>query len=89
MEEQLVARAKALRGLTWLYLSMGDNANARSRGEESVALYRQTLDQHGLALALLGLAYPLEFQGERERAETLLLESIEIARAERNIYILS
>jgi predicted ATPase/class 3 adenylate cyclase/tetratricopeptide (TPR) repeat protein len=88
-EAQLAARAKALRGLAWLYLSLGDNANAIRQAEESVALYRQSLDRHGLSLALLGLAYPLEFQGERERAETLLLESIEIARAERNVYGLS
>jgi tetratricopeptide (TPR) repeat protein len=89
LERQLAARAKALRCLAWLYLSLGDNTNARSRAEESVALYRQSLDRGGLSLALLGLAYPLEFQGERERALTLLLEGIEIARADRNIYVLS
>ncbi|HUF00058.1 MAG TPA: adenylate/guanylate cyclase domain-containing protein [Anaerolineales bacterium] len=88
-EQQLSALAKALRGLAWLYLSLGDNANAIHRGEESVALYRQSLDRRGLSLALLVLAYPLEFQGEREQAETLLLESIEIARAEGYIYGLS
>lgn len=89
MEQQSAARAKALRGLAWLYLSLGDNANAMRQAEESIALYRQSLDRRGLSLALLGLAYPLEFQGERERAETLLLESIEIARPERNVYGLS
>jgi len=88
-EQQLSAFAKALRGLAWLYLSLGDNANAVRTAEESVNLYRQSLERRGLDMALLALAYPLEFQGERERAETLLLESIEIARAEGDVYALS
>ena len=85
-EQRRVARAKALRGLTRLYLSLGDNANARRVAEESVALYRQSQDHRGLAFALVVLAYPLEFLGEREQAEAALHESYAIARAEGDTY---
>jgi len=87
-EAKLVARAKALTGLTRLYLSLGDNANAKRASEESVALYRQSTDLHGLAFSLAILAYPLEFLGDREQAEAVLEESILIARAEQDIYVL-
>jgi len=88
MEQQTVARAKALRGLTRLYLSLGDNANAKRVAEESVSLYRQTADKRGLAFALAILAYPLEFLGERAQAEAVLRESISIARAEGDTYVI-
>jgi tetratricopeptide (TPR) repeat protein len=88
MERRLVARARALRGLTRLYLSLGDNANARRAAEESVALYRQSQDRRGLAFALVVLAYPLEFLGEHVRAEAVLQESYSIARAEGDVYVI-
>ena len=87
IEQRLVARARALRGFTRLYLSLGDNANAKRVAEESVDLYRQSQDRRGLAFALVVLAYPLEFLGERERAEAILQESYAIARAEADIYV--
>ena len=87
-EQKLVARAKALRGFTRLYLSLGDNANAKRAAEESVALYRQSDDRRGLAFALAILAYPLEFLGERIQAEAVLQESGSIARTEGDIYVL-
>ena len=87
-EQRLVARAKALRGLTRLYLSLGDNANAKRAAEEGVALYRQSRDRRGLAFALVVLAYPLEFLGDRDRAEASLQESYSIARAEGDIYVI-
>jgi predicted ATPase/class 3 adenylate cyclase len=87
-EHRLVARARALRGLTRLYLSLGDNANAKRVAEESVALYRQSQDRRGLAFALVILAYPLEFLGERLQAEAALHESYSIARAEGDVYVI-
>jgi len=87
-QQRLVARARALRGLTRLYLSLGDNANAKRVAEESVTLYRQSTDRRGLSFALVILAYPLEFLGERERAEAVLQESYSIARAEGDVYII-
>ena len=88
VEQRLVARAKALCGLTRLYLSLGDNRNAKRVAEESIALYRQSKDQRGLAFALVVLAYPLEFLGERMQAEAALQESYSIARAAGDTYIL-
>jgi predicted ATPase len=88
IEQRLAARARALRGLTRLYLALGDNANAKRVAEESVALYRQGQDRRGLAFALVVLAYPLEFLGERDRAETFLQESYSIARAEGDVYVI-
>ncbi|HJS17745.1 MAG TPA: adenylate/guanylate cyclase domain-containing protein [Anaerolineales bacterium] len=86
-EQRRTARAKALCGLTRLYLSLGDNANAKRAAEESVTLYRQSQDPRGLSFALVVLAYPLDFLGERERAEKILQESYSIARAEGDVYI--
>jgi len=87
-ERWIIARAKALCGQTRLYLSLGDNANARRVAEESVSLYRQTQDRRGLAFALVILAYPLEFLGERVQAENALQESYSIGRAEGDVYII-
>ncbi|MEP6896561.1 MAG: tetratricopeptide repeat protein, partial [Chloroflexota bacterium] len=87
-EQRKVARAKALRGLTRLYLSLGANTNAKRVAEESVALYRESHDQRGLAFALVILAYPLDFLGERVQAEAALQESYSIARAAGDIYVI-
>jgi tetratricopeptide (TPR) repeat protein len=83
-----VARAKALCGLTRLYLSLGDNARAKRTAEESVAIYRRSQDRCGLSFALVILAYPLEFLGERKSAEAILKESYLIARDEKDIYVM-
>ncbi len=87
-EQRSLARARALRGLTRLYLSLGDNARARRAAEEAVALYRQAGDRRGLAFALVILAYPLEFLGERVQAEAALQEAYGIARAEDDVYVM-
>ncbi len=87
-EQRSLARAGALRGLTRLYLSLGDNANARRVAEEAVSLYRQAGDRRGLAFALVILAYPLEFLGERAQAEAGLHEAYGIARAEGDVYVM-
>lgn len=87
-EQRQVARARALRGLTRLYLSLGDNAKAKRTAEESVAIYRRTKDRRGLSFALVILAYPLEFLGERDKAEAILKESYMMARAVKDIYVM-
>jgi predicted ATPase len=87
-DQRLLMRARALRGLTRLYLSLGDNASARRAAEESVALYRQSSDPRGLAFALVVLAYPLEFLGELDLAESTLHESNLIAHAEEDVYVI-
>ncbi|MGE5377369.1 MAG: adenylate/guanylate cyclase domain-containing protein [Bacteroidota bacterium] len=85
-EQRLISRARALRGLTRLYLSLGDNVNAKQAAEESVALYRQSQDRRGLAFALVVLAYPLEFLGLRQEAEAALHESYSLAQNEGDVY---
>jgi tetratricopeptide (TPR) repeat protein len=87
--EQLSLRAKGLGGLSYLYMSLGDNTTARRVAEESVALLRQNQDKNELANSLVTLAFPLEFLGERLQAEAALKESITIARSEKDAYLLA
>jgi predicted ATPase/class 3 adenylate cyclase len=87
--EQPSLRAKGLGGLAFLYMSLGDNINGKRVAEESVALFRQSQDKSGLAYSLVILAFPLEFLGERLQAEAALMESIAIARSERNAFVLA
>jgi len=87
--EQPALRAKGLGGLSYLYMSLGDNTSARRIAEESVALLRQNEDKKELANSLLTLAFALEFLGERLQAEATLKESIAIARSEKNAYALT
>jgi len=86
--KQPLLRAKGLGGVSFLYMSLGDNLNGRRAAEESVALYRQSQDKNGLAYALAILAFPLEFLGELLQAEAALMESIAIARSENNAFVL-
>jgi len=86
---QPTLRAKALIGLAFLYISFGDNLNGKRAAEESIAIYRQSQDQSGLAYALVILANPLEFLGERVQAEAALMESIAIARSKENTFVLA
>jgi len=69
-------------------MSLGDNINGKRVAEQSVALFRQSPDQSGLAYSLVSLAFPLEFLGERLQAEAALKEGIAIARAEKNAFVL-
>jgi predicted ATPase/class 3 adenylate cyclase len=87
--EQLSLRAKGLGGLSFLYMSLGDNTNGKRVAEESVALFRQSQDKSGLAYSLFILAFPLEFLGERLQAEAALMEGITIARSEKNAFVLA
>jgi tetratricopeptide (TPR) repeat protein len=70
-------------------MSLGDNMNGKRAAEESVALFRQNQAQGGLAYALFILAFPLEFLGELLQAEAALLESVAIARSEKNAFVLA
>jgi tetratricopeptide (TPR) repeat protein len=87
--EQPSLRAKGLSGLAFLYMSLGDNLNGKRVAEESVALFRQSQDKSGLAYALVILAFPVEFLGELQQAEAALLESVAIARSEKDAFVLA
>jgi predicted ATPase/class 3 adenylate cyclase len=80
-------RAKALSGLAYVYLSLGDNLNAKGSAENSIALYRQIGDKNGLAFGLVVLSLPLEFLGELVQAEAALQEALALARAGKNAFI--
>jgi non-specific serine/threonine protein kinase len=75
-----VARAKALSGRGFLAWMQGDQTTARSRLEESVALYRELGDKQGLAQALRFLSGGFESQGDYALARPLAEESVELFR---------
>ena len=85
--QRMAAQARARSGVAILIISQGDNQSGASSAEESVALYRQLEDRRGLAFALLLLAMAREFLGEGVRAETLLHESIALARSENDAVV--
>ncbi len=86
---RLRAKAKALCGLAFAYLSQGDNERGQLVAEQSIALYRQgaNVDQHGLGYALIVLAQAHYFLGRRAEAEVLLKESITLAHATGDVFI--
>ncbi len=79
-------RAKALSGLAYMYLSLGDNLNAAQLAQESIALYRTLDDRLGLGHALLMASLPTEFLGDLAEAEALLHEALALERAEGNVF---
>ncbi len=80
-------RAKALSGLAFFYLSLGDNLNAKRFAQESIDIYRQIGDRSGLASALLVYSQPLEFLGELVQAEAALQEALALARSDKLAFI--
>ena len=86
--ERRSAKAKALRGLAWLYVAQADNENARRWAEQSVALYRQGVswDTRGLAHALTILAQAQFFLGERADADANLKEAVALAHAANDVF---
>ncbi|HEY6042303.1 MAG TPA: adenylate/guanylate cyclase domain-containing protein, partial [Anaerolineae bacterium] len=75
-------KAKALRALAWLYVSLGDPESAQLPAEQSLAMYRQDekADRRGLIMALQTRASTLGVLGEHDAAEKLLKESLVLAR---------
>lgn len=82
-------RAKGLRGLAYLYMSLGNNQDSKHAAQEAVTLYRQSGDRSGLAFSLYTFAFPLEFLGEHVEAEAAVKEAIAIARAEKDIFVVA
>lgn len=82
IERQMV-KAKALASLAWLYVSQGDNEQARITAEKSAALYRTRADEgkRGLAFTLIVLAQANYFLGHLAETEAQLRESIALSRA--------
>jgi non-specific serine/threonine protein kinase len=75
------ARAKTLLAKRLFDQRLGDQVAARRVVEESLALYRQLGDRHGIPLALRELAHQAMVEGEPARAEPLLAEALTLANA--------
>ena len=74
------ARAKALSGAGFLAWMQGDQGQARSQLEESVALWRAVGDKQGLAQALRFLSGSFESRGDYVAARPLAEESVKLFR---------
>jgi predicted ATPase/DNA-binding CsgD family transcriptional regulator len=74
------ARAKALSGRGFLAWMQGDQDTARSKLEESVALWREVGDKQGLAQALRFLSGSFESRGDYAAARPLAEESVRLFR---------
>jgi predicted ATPase/DNA-binding XRE family transcriptional regulator len=73
-------RANAAMGAGRLAYFQDDNQQAQTLFEESLSLYRQIEDKHGLAEVLSGLAYLAARQGKHSVATDLLEESLSASR---------
>lgn len=85
--EQQPLRARALTGLAWMTLGVGDNQRAKRMAEEAIAILRANGDQNGLAYALLIHCLPLFLLGEYPQALAAVQESLELARLVKNAYV--
>jgi predicted ATPase/DNA-binding response OmpR family regulator len=74
--DQLSLRARALYGLGWLARDQGDYAQAMSYHRESLTLFRELDDKHGIAEALRGVGELALSQGDLPRAKALFEESL-------------
>lgn len=77
---QAKTRAKALCAAGELAWYQADDAEARTLLEESVALYRQLGDEHGLIRPLSTLGSVIQDQGELAAGDVLEEESIALSR---------
>lgn len=84
--ERTAVRAKALFGAGFLSWTQGDEATARDRLEESVAISREVRDERGTSYALHVLSTILLGQGERERARACAEESVRLIRGQDDAF---
>jgi predicted ATPase len=70
------ARARALYGAGWLAWAQGDNATARAKVEQSVAIFGELEEKHGLAFALTLLGLVMVSQRDLTGARAPYMESI-------------
>jgi predicted ATPase/class 3 adenylate cyclase/DNA-binding CsgD family transcriptional regulator len=71
-------RAKALHGAGLLAHYQGDYAQAEALCGESLALYREAGDEHGVASALSGLALAARTTGDYSTAQSTFEQALEI-----------
>jgi non-specific serine/threonine protein kinase len=73
-------RAKALHALAQLAARQDDDAFARARYDESLALFRTLKNKRGTAQSLAGLGYLALAQGDPDRARSCYEESLRLCR---------
>jgi predicted ATPase len=79
-ERRTAARAAALLGKSVLTYALGDLGATRLSAEESVAIYRELGDQHGLAEALSFIGITLIWAGEASLGQARLEEALTLHR---------
>jgi predicted ATPase/class 3 adenylate cyclase len=77
-ERPTAARAHALMGAAEFAGGMGDEATARLRGEEALALLRTLSDDWAVAFTLFGLGFALSQHDDFEAAHERFAESVRI-----------
>jgi predicted ATPase/DNA-binding SARP family transcriptional activator len=85
-EARTGVRAKALNGAGLLTHRQGDSRKARALIEESLALFRELGDPHGIAHALVTLGYVVRYQDDYPAARALIEESLAIYRGLGDLY---
>jgi non-specific serine/threonine protein kinase len=76
-----LVRARALYGAGDLAFWLGDFGDAMARLEQSLSVYRDPGDTHGIAACLNGLGRAVGRQGDFRRARALYEESLALSRA--------
>jgi len=80
-EERTVRRAAVLAARGSIAYWSGDHPGTRAAYEESLAIYRELADQHGIAQATYNLAFAEILDGGMDRARALLTEAVERFRS--------
>jgi predicted ATPase/DNA-binding XRE family transcriptional regulator len=80
-------RAAALLAASQLARAVGDLDSAAALAAESVALYRNLNDRHGLATALFGAGFVARVKRNDVQARELLAAALDTAQAVGNTYI--
>ncbi len=71
-----LVRAKAVNGTGYLHYSSGDHAEARELFTQAFALFKETSDNHGMALARIFLGNMCRELGEYNKAKVCLEEAL-------------
>jgi predicted ATPase/class 3 adenylate cyclase len=83
------ARAKALHAVGGFANQQGDYAEARARFEESLDIYREIGDIHGVGWGLVHLGILTRYEGNHLAARALLEECVEIVKSAGDTEVLA
>jgi tetratricopeptide (TPR) repeat protein len=83
------ARAKALHAVGGFANQQGDYAEARARFEESLDIYREIGDTHGIGWGLVHLGILTRYEGNHLAARALLEECVEVVKSAGDTEVLA